>query len=84
MEPSHDLWKLIGGAVALIISMGTIYKMYVASLRNKQDTKELGKRCDAAERDVVLLKDRLDRLEKKSDKQDAAIEKIADRVYDQK
>lgn len=80
----HNLWKLIGGALALIISCSTVYKIYVASLRNKTSNVDNAKEIEGLKRDLAALKEQVARNEKQDEKRDAAIEKLADRVYDQK
>ncbi len=79
-----NLWRLVGGCLALIISMSTVYGIYVASLRNKKSTRDLVKEVEDLKRDYASLKDQVIRNEKQDEKRDAAIEKLADRVYDQK
>lgn len=90
-----NLWKLIGGALALIISCGTVYKMYMGSLRNKTSTKELVEADKEKTREIIALKQRLDSFEKRMDRSDEncekfeekitkAVDKLADRVYDNK
>lgn len=84
MEPSHELYKLLGWAVALIITMGTAYKMYATSLKDRRSSRENAKEIQDLKRDLALLKERVERNERQDEKRDSAIEKLADRVYDQK
>lgn len=80
----HEVWKLVGGAIALIISMSTVYAIYAKSLNNKKSVKDVTKELEDLRRDVAVLKDQVNRNEKQDEKRDAAIEKLADRVYEQK
>lgn len=80
----HVFWKFLGWAAGLIITMGAVYAMYAKSLSNKKSVKDLAKDFEDMRRDYAVMKDRLERIEKQNDKQDIAIEKMADRIYDQK
>lgn len=84
MEPTHELYKLLGWAVALVITMGTAYKMYAISLKDRQGSKDNARSIEDLKRDISVLKERVERNEKQDEKRDAAIDKLADRVYDQK
>lgn len=80
----HELLKLLGWAVALIISMSTVYAIYSKSLNNRKSVKDVAKELEDLKRDFAVLKDQVNRNEKQDEKRDAVIEKLADRVYDQK
>lgn len=96
MAGLHDqVVVLLGYILAILIPCGTIYKMYVASLRSKKTVKEIDARQDGIDteqnelnRKYSLLEQRLDRMEKNDEKfQDKiteVVEKLADRVYDNK
>lgn len=80
----HEVSKLIGGFLVFVSSLYAVYAIYVKSLNNKKGVKDLSKENEELRREVAVIKDQLGRIEKQNDKQDAAIEKLADRVYDQK
>ncbi len=91
----HEVWKLVGGAIALIISMSTVYAIYAKSLSNKKSLKEVIKEFEAYKilneqekkdlrRDIKDIQDELTENEKADEKRDKLIEKMSDRIYDQK
>lgn len=78
------LVTLLGYTIPLIAGLSTVYAIYKASLRNKQSTKDLTETCKEQAREIKALQERCERNEKQDEKRDAAIEKLADRVYDNK
>lgn len=80
----HKFWQFLGWAAGLIITMGAVYAIYAKSLSNKKSVRDLARDLEATARDLANLRERVERNEKQDEKRDAAIEKLADRVYDQK
>lgn len=89
MAGLHDqVVVLLGYIVAILVPCGTIYKMYTASLKNKRVNEADREKQDEIERRGIANAERLERIEKNfekfQEKITIAVEKLADRLYENK